>query len=124
MKSFGFPRMFNQTGANLLQDKEAIRSNMLLLLSSERETLFGDPYFGCQLKKYLFEQETSIVVDLLIDHIYTTITTFMPQVFVKRKDIVIHTVRTAIFADVKYYYTIDNSSDLFTIQLTQSIDED
>ena len=43
MYSFGFPRMFNNTQANLVKDKDAIRSNMILLLSSEQSTLFGDP---------------------------------------------------------------------------------
>lgn len=124
MYSFGFPRMLNHTTANLIADKEAIRSNMLLLLSSERDTLFGDPYFGCQLKKYLFEQSNSIVPDLLIDQLYTTIVTFMPQVFVRRKDIKVYISGTVICADVKYYYVVDNTSDLFTIKLTESIEED
>lgn len=124
MYSFGFPRMLNHTTANLFQDKEAIRSNMILLLSSERDTLFGDPYFGCQLKKYLFEQSNSIVVDLLIDQLYTTIITFMPQVGITRKDITVYTDNTTIYAQIKYYYIIDNTSDLFTIKLTESIEEE
>lgn len=123
MYSFGFPRMFNHTTANLVKDKEAIRSNMLLLLASERATLFGDPYFGSQLKKYLFEQSQSIVVDLLIDELYTTITTFMPQVYLTRKDIKVYCSRTAIYADIKYYFTLDNTSDLFTIKLTETTSE-
>lgn len=123
MYSFSFPRMLNHTTASLFQDKEAIKSNMILLLSSERNTLFGDPYFGCQLKKYLFEQSSSIVVDLLIDQLYTTITTFMPQVFLTRKDISIYVENTTIYAQINYYYVIDNTSDLFTIKLTESIEE-
>ena len=123
MYSFSFPRMLNHTTASLCQDKEAIKSNMILLLSSERNTLFGDPYFGCQLKKYLFEQSSSIVVDLLIDQLYTTITTFMPQVFLTRKDIRVYVENTTLYAQINYYYIIDNTSDLFTIKLTESIEE-
>ena len=118
MHSFSFPRMFNQTTANIVSDKEAIRSNMLLLLKSEQETLFGDPYYGTQLKKYLFEQSGSIVVDLLIDQLYTTIITFMPQVIVQRKDIQVYVEDATIVASIKYYYSLDNTSDLFTIKLT------
>lgn len=123
MYSFAFPRMIGSSSANLLKDKEAIRSNMILLLSSERDTLFGDPYFGCQLKKYLFEQSGSIVPDLLIDELYTTIKTFMPQVHITRKDIKVYVSKTTLYADIKYYYIIDNTSDLFTIKLTESSDE-
>lgn len=123
MYSFAFPHMFNHTTANLLSDKDAVRSNMILLLSSQQNTLFGDPYYGCQLKKYIYEQSSSIIPDLLIDHFYTTITTFMPQVFVTRKDISIYVVGTALYADIKYYYLPDNTSDLFTIKLTETTED-
>lgn len=124
MYSFSFPKLFNHTTANLAEDKEAIRSNMLALLHSERNTLFGDPYFGCQLKKYMFEQSTSIVVDLLIDHLYTTIVTFMPQVYITRKDINIYVdSKNSIKANINYRYVVDNTTDLFTIKLTESVAE-
>ena len=123
MYSFAFPRMLNSTTANLLNDKEAIRSNMILLFSSERGTLFGDPYYGSELDKYLYEQSGSIVIDLLIDELYTTIKTFMPQVYVERKDINVYAINTTLYADIKYYYIIDNTSDLFTIRLTETNSE-
>ena len=122
-KSFAFPKMLGHTKAKLLADKEAVRSNMLLLLSSERNTLFGDPYYGSQLKKWLFEQSNALVVDLLIDELYTTITTFMPQVFLTRKDITIEVLKNTVVANVHYYYVIDNTSDLFSIKLTESTEE-
>ena len=46
MYSFAFPNMLSSTQANLISDKEAVKSNLKLLLSSERLSLFGDPYFG------------------------------------------------------------------------------
>lgn len=124
MYSFAFPRMLNSTTANLVQDKDAIRSNMILLLSSERDTLFGDPYYGSELKKYLFEQSGAIVPDLLIDELYTTIQTFMPQVRLTRKDINVYVIKSSLYADINYYYVIDNTSDLFTIKLTESTTEE
>ena len=120
MYSFGFPRMLNHITANLVQDKEAIRSNMLLLISSERATLFGDPYFGSLLRKYIFEQTGSIVPDLLIDEFYTTIKTFMPQVALTRKDIKVFVQEKTLYVEIRYYYVIDNTSDLFTIKLTET----
>ena len=118
MYSISFPNMFTSGTTILKADKEAIRSNMLLLLSSERDTLFGDPYFGASLRKYIYEQSNSIIVDILIDELYTTIVTFMPQVVISRNDIKILTSGTSLFAEIKYYYAVDNTSDLFTIQLT------
>lgn len=124
MYSFSFPNMLNSASANLLEDKDAIRSNIVLLLSSERDTLFGDPYFGSQLKKYIFEQSGSIVVDLLIDELYTTIRTFMPQVYLTRKDITIYVSKSSLYAEIKYYYVVDNTADLFTIKLTEVNNKD
>lgn len=124
MHSFSFPKMLNSTTANLLQDKEGIRSNMILLLSTERNTLFGDPYFGSELKKYLYEQSGSIIPDLLIDELYTTITKFIPQVSISRKNIKVYVSKNVLYADIRYHYVVDNTSDLFTIELTKTTAEE
>ena len=70
MYSFGFPSMLGSTTSNLIKDKDAIRSNLILLLSSEQTSLFGDPYLGSRLRQILFEQATSLAADLLIDEVY------------------------------------------------------
>ena len=124
MNSINFPRMFNYTNTNIVSEKDAIREDMILLLSTERRTLFGDPYYGCELRKYIFEQSNSIIADLLIDELYTTIITFMPQVYLTRKDIKILTSRSNLYAEIKYSYVLDNTSDLFTIKLTDATEED
>lgn len=110
--------MLNSVSSKLLQDKHAVRSNVLLLLQSERKTLFGDPYFGSRLKRMLFEQSNSVIVDLVIDELYTTLTTFIPQIFLTRKDITLTSDGTDIYATVKYTYMLDNTVDLYTINLT------
>jgi len=120
MYSFNFPSMLNTVTSKLVQDKEAIRSNVLLLLQSERKTLFGDPYFGSQLKRMLFEQSTTIIADLVIDELYTTLITFIPQIFLTRKDITLTCDGTDIYATVKYVCVLDNTVDLYTINLTKS----
>lgn len=120
MYSFNFPDMLGSTTSNLLKDKDAVRSNLRLILSCERLSHFGDPYFGCELKRVLFEQASSIIVDLVIDEIYTTIITFIPQVYLTRKDITLTTNGIDVFADVHYIYIPDNTSDLYTINLTNA----
>ena len=120
MYSFGFPQMLRSTTSVLLEDKEAVRSNLLLILSSEQLSHFGDPLFGCRLKQAIFEQQHSLIIDLLIDEIYTTIITFIPQVYLTRKDIELTSDGTDIFATVNYTFVLDNTSDLYTINLTNS----
>ena len=120
MYSFDFPSMLNSSTARLRTDKEAVRSNVLLLLQTEKNSLFGDPYFGVELKQYLFEQAASIVPDLLIDKLLSAIIEFVPQVYITRDDITVSTDGTDIFATIKYMYILDNTVDIYTINLTEN----
>lgn len=110
--------MLGSNTSKLLENKEAVKSNLWLVLSSERKSLFGDPYFGSELKRVLFEQSNTIIVDLVIDEIYTTIATYVPQVFLTRKDITITNDHTDLYATIRYIYKEDNTADLYTINLT------
>jgi len=90
MNSIKFPNMFNINSTNCAKDMDATRQNLFLLMKSEKGELFGDPYFGLRLKRYLFDQNNFIIKDVLIDEIYTQIALFLPQVVVRRKDIKIN----------------------------------
>ena len=70
MTSFSFPNMLSVSNSNIIYDKDAIRSNIVALLSSECETLFGDPYFGTNIKNFIYEQNNVILRDLIIDDIF------------------------------------------------------
>lgn len=86
--SIKFPDMLSATKTNLVTDYDATLQNLKLLLLSEQGSLFGDPYFGLNLRHNIFEQNFhEIWDDLLIDKIYTCIAQFMPQLRVTRKDI-------------------------------------
>lgn len=90
MRSFKFPKMFNSNSSRIWRADEynkATRQNVLLLLHSERGELECDPYFGVLLKHYLFNQNSYILKDILIDTIYTQIAIFLPQVKVTRNSI-------------------------------------
>lgn len=90
MRSFKFPKMFKSNSSNIwLEDEynKATRQNVLLLLQSERGEFECDPYFGILLKHYMFNQNSYILKDMLIDTIYTQIAIFLPQVKVSRNDI-------------------------------------
>lgn len=121
MYSFDFPVMIRNNSAALLSDKLAVKSNLKLLFSSERQELFGDPYFGTLLKRVIFEQSSSLVTDLLIDEIYTSVTTFIPQIFLTRKDIKLEIKNDIeLYAVITYVYLPDNTSDMYTILLTDT----
>ena len=90
MRSIKFPKMFNTNSTRVWKSSEylsATKQNTILVLHSTRGELFGDPYFGLMLKKYLFDQNNYALRDAIIDMIYTQLAIFIPQVKVKRKDI-------------------------------------
>ena len=78
IKSIQFPKMFNRTSANTVEDHEATSQNLRLLLLSDKTSLFGDPYYGTILKRLMFNQNDIVLQDIVIDAIYTAILQFMP----------------------------------------------
>ena len=117
MKSISFPIMFNNTTTKIVSDHDATLQNLRLLLLSDRGGLFGDPYYGTIIKRLMFEQNSSILKDIVVDAIYTAILQFMPQIKVKRKDISILQQGSKIDINIKATNMLDFQSDLYNISL-------
>ena len=120
MYSLSFPNIFSKDGTRtmLVEDHQATFSNLKLALASTKNSLLGDPDFGSLLRRKLFEQNTPILRDLVIDDIYTTILTFMPQILLKRSDITVTSNGVDLFATIKCTNLIDYELDTYTINLT------
>lgn len=120
MYSIAFPDIFsNGIKTKLVKDEDATMSNLKLLLNSERYSLFGDPYYGVALKRILFEQNSILLKDIIIDEIYTAILTFMPQIYVQRKDITVTTDDYNVYANIKCVNLINYTVNLYVINLTE-----
>lgn len=120
--SLAFPNMFSSEKVNIYKDKEATKTNLKLLLSTEVTSLFGDPGYGSRLMQTIYSQNNMILRDLVIDEIYTCIKTYMPQIIVDRKNIVITSDDVSLYAEIKAVNTVDYSMDLYKIRLID-IDE-
>lgn len=118
MKSIAFPIMLGNSSTNIIKDHDATSSNLKLLLLSDKTSLFGDPYFGTNIKKLIHDQNNIVLRDLVIDDIYTAITTFMPQIIVKRGDIKVASDRSNVYVNIKCLNLIDYTTDLYNINLT------
>jgi phage baseplate assembly protein W len=112
--------MFTTTRTLTVDDHEATVNNLKLLLASNRGEFLGDPYFGCLLKKMIYEQNNYIIRDLIVDEIYSTITTFMPQIKIARKNITVTSDSVDVFAHINCINLIDYQTDLFDIKLTNT----
>ena len=121
MRSIQFPKMFNRTVTNLVTDYDATLQNLKMLLWSEKGELFGDPYYGTSLKRYLYDQNDSVLQDLLIDDIYTAVKVFMPQIRIERKDVKIYrSDKGEVSCTIRAMNMADFTTDLYTIVLLQA----
>lgn len=118
MYSIAFPEMFSSSKTHLVKDREATASNIKLLLASWKKSLIGDPYFGTNLKKFIYEQNNVVLRDLIIDDIYVSLQLFMPQVYLRRKDITITHKNTELYASINCINKLDNEVNLYQIKLT------
>lgn len=121
MRSIQFPNMFDRTVTNVVSDYDATLQNLRLLLLSEKGELFGDPYFGTGLRKYLFDQNDNVLRDILIDDIYSAIALFMPQIMIERKDITIEkTANGELTVTIKAVNRVDLTVNTYNIVLLRS----
>ena len=111
LTSIAYPNMFSNSKTNLVYNWEATAQNLKSTLLSDKSSMFGDPYFGTNLKKLIYEQNTVVLRDIFIDDIYNAISLFMPQVRVERKDITITSDRATLYVSIKAKNLID-----FTIE--------
>jgi phage baseplate assembly protein W len=114
--------MFRSNSSNIWRTDEhgkATRQNVLLLLQSERGELECDPYFGILLKHYMFNQNSYILKDMLIDTIYTQIAIFLPQVRVARNsiDIVSDRLKGRLYCKFSGTNQIDYTHNTFNLLL-------
>lgn len=122
MRSFKFPKMFKPNSSRIWREDEynkATRQNVLLLLESERGEFEYDPYFGILLKHYMFNQNSYILKDMLIDTIYTQIAIFLPQVKVSRDaiDIISDPLKGRLYCSFSGVNQIDYTHNTFNLLL-------
>lgn len=118
MYSLAYPNIFNGSKINLYSDYEAIKSNLVLLLGSNRGGLFGDPHYGTEIKKILFDQAYQpIVLQLIKDDIFESINSYMPQITVNRDDIEIQIVDNTVLATINVTSNSGETSNLLEIEL-------
>lgn len=120
MYSFGWPDMVNNAQANLVENHEATINNTKLMLKSPKTSLFGDPFFGTELQKVIYNQNSGIIQDLVIDDIYTSIQIFIPQLSLNRNNIRLKSDRLNLYTDIRAVNLIDHTNNLYEIRLTDT----
>lgn len=118
IRSIAFPNIFNGSTINLYTDYDAIKSNLQLLLSADRGALYGDPHYGTNLRKLLFEQAYSpMLQELIKDEIYESVFSYLPQITVDRDSIKINVIDNIVSASINVTSDSGVESNLYEITL-------
>lgn len=118
VNSIKFPDMIgNNNQSNIVYNKDATGQNVTTLLKSVKRTLLGDPYFGCNLQRLLFESNNHILRDLVIDEILQAIITFVPQIYVNRKSITVTSDGNTVYVNIRAKNILDYSFEEYNINL-------
>ena len=118
MYSIGFPDIFNGSKVHLNKDYDAIKVNLKSLLMSNRFGLYGDPYYGVNLKQVLWDQAAKpVVVELLKDEIFQAIYSYMPQATVTKDDIDVEVDGNTVYASIDVSLDASIPSDLLKIKI-------
>lgn len=117
MNSIKYPDMFSPTSTNVVEGKAASAQDLVLLLSSEKGELLGDPFFGVRLKRYVYDQNNYVLRDILADEIFTQIRTFAPQLTVNRDDITITHEGDRLHARIRAINKVDYTTDMYDLEL-------
>lgn len=118
MYSIAFPKIFNGSKVNLNKDYDAVKVNLKSLLMSNRKGLYGDPYYGVNLKQILWHQAAKpVVVELLKDEMFNAIYSYMPQATVTKDDIDVEVDGNTVYASIDVALDSTIPSDLFKIEI-------
>ena len=115
--SISFPKMFNKNTTLVKSGEDAIMQNLSTLLLSVSGGLKDDPYYGINLKKYMFNQNNYILRDILIDEIYTQIKIFMPHLQVERKQISLVQQDTTVYVKIQALNREDYTTNMYQLAL-------
>ena len=88
-RSIAFPDMFGSNGWKTYNGWNSLKSDLKLLLQSEKGTFYGDPNYGVSIKKIIYSQAAEeIVLDLIKDDIFEAIMSYFPnRLTISRDDI-------------------------------------
>ena len=122
--SISFPNIFNKSHVNLEKDYDAVKQNLILLLGSNKGGLYGDPWFGTNIKQILWDQNhREILTTIVKEHIYDAIYSYMPNnIKIKLSDIVVNIIDN--YANVKINLSAysNKENDMLNINLLNDSD--
>lgn len=117
--SISFPDMFNKSHVNLENGYDAIRQDLILLLGSNKGGLYGDPWFGTEIKSILWDQaHNDIAIKIIQEQVYESIYSYMPNnVTINSDDIVVNIIDNYVNVQINLSAYSNKENDMLSISL-------
>ena len=111
--------MFSKSTTNLEKDFDAIKQDVVLLLASNKGGLYGDPWYGTNVKQVLWDpNHRDILTDIIRDHIFESINTYMPNnITINREDITVNIVDNYANVQINLSAYTNKRNDMLNISL-------
>jgi len=107
--------------------KDALRSNLLLLLLTEKGERYYLPDYGTDLNKFLFDPKDAETLKRIESEIKKTVAKFIPQLIISRVDFYMIEDETGLVVDentieieIKFLYSNDLSGQEQTVIISRT----
>ncbi len=117
-----FPNITNLvSGKNLFsKNYESINECLGLLLRTSKGELLGDPQFGCNLMRYIYEPNDAILQDIAREDIVSAISKYEPRVTVNADDIEIYSENEKVYITISYYINSTGTTNSYELVMLRT----
>lgn len=117
--SITHPKIFSIINGNTGLDtlSTSINRSISLILLTAKGEVFGNPEFGSDIRKYLFEYITDTTKELIIDEIMNSVSMWEPRIILERNNITIEQDDMTLKIHISYTLTNSNimgNTDVYT----------
>lgn len=122
-----FPNIFNRiTGRGQVSEGvKAINESLRSLLLTSRGELFGDPLFGCNIVRNVYDHNDKILNDILKKDIVESVANYMSNLIrVTYDDISIVNEGNKVTITIRYYINKSDSINTYKLVMLEGAEQD
>jgi len=114
--AIGVSLPFNKPFSSTYTTKNQIKSNLVNLLLTDMGERVMNPNFGCNLKRYLFENINDVNAERVKNAVLSSVGYYIPEITVTSIAVTPNTDYNSIDISVNYILNISQTPDEITVQ--------
>ena len=114
--AIGVSLPFNKPFTSTYTTKDQIKSNLVNLLLTDIGERVMNPNFGCNLKRYLFENINDVNVEKVKNAVLSSVGFYIPEITITSIAVTPNTDYNLIDVSVNYVLNISQTPDEITVQ--------